>query len=84
MASSFFAYCTTSIMRTYVLIKGGNIMKFERENEKDKYDRIYRKGYNNDIIVKQFPYLSKFEVLNMIQKIFALDQIKTERGYIRA
>lgn len=59
MASSFFAYRTISIMRTYVLIKGGNIMKFEKENEKDKYDRIYRKvealyrkGYNNDIIVK--------------------------------
>lgn len=61
-------------------------MKFERENEKDKYDRVYRKvealyrkGYDNNTIIDQFPYLSKFEVLNMIQKIFALDQIKAER-----
>lgn len=61
----------------------------KKENEKDKYDRIYRKvealyrkGYNNNTIVEQFPYLSKFEVLNMIQKIFALDQIRAERRYV--
>lgn len=64
-------------------------MKFEKESEKDKYDRtyrkveaLYRKGYDNNTIVNQFPYLSKFEVLNMIQKIFALDQIRTERRYV--
>jgi len=64
-------------------------MKFEKENEKDKYDKVYRKvealyrkGYDNNTIINQFPYLSKFEVLNMIQKIFALDQIKAERRYV--
>ena len=65
-------------------------MKNERLTEKDKYDRVYRKvevlyrkGYSNDLIIKQFPYLSKFEVLNCIQKIFALDQMRMERNYIR-
>lgn len=64
-------------------------MKFEKENEKDKYDKVYRKvealyrkGYGNNTIINQFPYLSKFEVLNMIQKIFALDQIRAERRYV--
>lgn len=63
------------------------MMKNNKETEQDKYDKVYRKveamyrkGYNNETIIKQFQYLSKVEVLNMIQKIFALDMIKNERS----
>lgn len=59
-------------------------------DNKEKYDRdyrkveaMYRKGYDNDYIRKSMPYLPDFEVTNMIQKIFALDQIKAERRGVR-
>lgn len=55
-------------------------------DKKDAYDRdyrkveaMYRKGYSNNYIIRSLPYLPDFEVLNMIQKVFALDQIKAER-----
>ena len=58
-------------------------MKYDRERENDKYNRVYRrieamyhKGFSNDEIIKQFPYLAKFEVLDIIQKIDALERIK--------
>lgn len=48
-----------------------------------KYDRIYRrieamyhKGFSIEGIVKQFPNLPRFEVLDIIQKIDALERIK--------
>lgn len=58
-------------------------MRYEREHEQDKYNRVYKrieamyhKGFSNEEICKQFPYLAKFEVLDIIQKIDALKRIK--------
>lgn len=58
-------------------------MRYERENERSKYDRVYRrieamyhKGLSNDEIIRQFPHLAKFEILDIIQKIDALERIK--------
>jgi hypothetical protein len=55
----------------------------KRVDEKDKYDRIYRrvdamyhKGYSNGEIVGNFLYLANFEVLDIIQKIDGLERIK--------
>ena len=58
-------------------------MKTYRDEEKyNKNDRkveaMYRKGYNNKTIIDNMS-LPKFETLEMIQKIFAIDQIKEER-----
>lgn len=55
-----------------------------RDIEKgSKYDRVYRrvdamyhKGFSIEEIVKQFPNLPRFEVLDIIQKIDALERIK--------
>ena len=51
-------------------------MKTYRDEE--KYNKNYRKGYDNKTIIDNMQ-LPKFETLEMIQKIFAIDQIKEER-----
>ena len=58
-------------------------MKTYRDEEKyNKYYRkveaMYRKGYDNKTIIDNMS-LPKFETLEMIQKIFAIDQIREER-----
>lgn len=58
-------------------------MKTYRDEEKynknyRKVEAMYRKGYDNKTIIDNVQ-LPKFETLEMIQKIFAIDQIKEER-----
>lgn len=54
-----------------------------REEEKynknyRKVEAMYRKGYDNKTIMDNME-LPRFETLDMIQKIFAIDQMKAER-----
>ena len=58
-------------------------MKTYRDEEKynknyRKVEAMYREGYDNKTIIDNMP-LPKFETLEMIQKIFAIDQIREER-----
>ena len=58
-------------------------MKTYRDEEKynknyRKVVAMYRKGYDTKTIIDNMS-LPKFETLEMIQKIFAIDQIKEER-----
>ena len=43
-----------------------------------KVEAMYRKGYDDKTIIDNMQ-LPKFETLEMIQKIFAIDQIREER-----
>lgn len=58
-------------------------MKNYRDEEKynknyRKVEAMYRKGYDNKTIMDNME-LSRFETLDMIQKIFAIDQMRLER-----
>lgn len=56
-------------------------MKYMKEEVYDKYYRqveaMYHKGYDNKYICSSIP-LPEFQVLEMIQKVFALQQIRKE------
>ena len=49
-----------------------------------KIEAMYRRGCDNKYIIQNMQHLCKFEVLDIVQKIFALDEIKKERNYVRA
>lgn len=58
-------------------------MKNYRDEEKynknyRKVEAMYRKGYDNKTIMDNME-LPRFETLDMIQKIFAIDQMRLER-----
>ena len=44
-----------------------------------KVEAMYRRGCDNKYIIKNMPHLCDFETMEIIQKIFALDQIKNEK-----
>lgn len=46
-----------------------------------RVEAMYRRNCSNDYIVHSMPHLCKFEVLDIIQKIFALDEIRKGREY---
>lgn len=52
------------------------------ESNKDrnyrKIEAMYRKGYEIEQIVRSCPDMCEFEVIDVIQKIFALDMIRAE------
>ena len=43
-----------------------------------KVEAMYRKGYDNKTIMDNMD-IPRFETLNMIQKIFAVDKMREER-----
>ncbi len=58
-------------------------MKNYRDEEKynrnyRKVEAMYRKGYDNKTIMDNMD-IPRFETLNMIQKIFAVDKMREER-----
>ena len=52
------------------------------ESNKDrnyrKIEAMYRKGYGVKQIVRSCPHMCEFEVIDVIQKISALDMIRAE------
>ena len=58
-------------------------MKYGRKEDRDSIYRqveaMYYQGYSNEEIIRTFPDLARFEVLDMIQHIFGREQIKKER-----
>ena len=64
-------------IRRYILWK--NYRDEEKYNKNyRKVEAMYRKGYDNKTIMDNME-LPRFETLDMIQKIFAIDQMKAER-----
>ena len=56
-----------------------NNRKEERDAIYRQIEAMYHKGYSNEEIIKHFPDLAKFEVLDIIQNIFGREQVKKER-----
>lgn len=59
-------------------------MKTYDDKDYRKVEAMYRRGCDNSYIIQNMPHLCKFEVVEIIQKIFALDAIKRERNRVRA
>lgn len=53
--------------------------KEERDTIYRQVEAMYHKGCSNEEIIRTFPDLARFEVLDMIQHIFGREQIKKER-----
>lgn len=54
------------------------IIEANRDKYYGKIKAMYCKGYSNDQIVRACPDMCRFEVLDVIQKLFALEQIGAE------
>ena len=55
-----------------------NNCESNRDRNYRKIEAMYRKGYEIKQIVRSCPDMCEFEVIDVIQKIFALDMIRAE------
>ena len=55
-----------------------NNCESNRDRNYRKIEAMYRKGYGIKQIVRSSPDMCEFEVIDVIQKIFALDMIRAE------
>lgn len=68
--------------RAFLFHKEDDTVKTKENYDKNyrKVEAIYRKGYSNDHICAAMSHLPRFEVLEMIQNIFATDKMRSERN----
>ena len=54
------------------------VVRGAKDRNYRKIEAMYRKGYGIKQIVRSCPDMCEFEVIDVIQKIFALDMIRAE------